>query len=56
MPGLPEVQRDTVRLNLDMPVERVAAHPNVVENIGRVAPARPVIFCLEADNPVPLGE
>ncbi|NLY30972.1 MAG: glycoside hydrolase family 127 protein [Firmicutes bacterium] len=47
---------DTVRLNLDMPVERVAAHPNVVENIGRVALSRgPVIFCLEeADNPVPL--
>ncbi len=47
---------DMVRLNLDMPVERVVAHPNVAENLGHVALSRgPIVFCLEeADNPVPL--
>ena len=47
---------DEVRLELDMPVERVRAHPNVKQNQGCVALARgPILFCLEeADNPAPL--
>lgn len=43
---------DTVRLQLDMPVERVYAHPEVRANKGRTALQRgPVIYCLEGvDN------
>ncbi len=44
---------DTVTLHLDMPVERVEAHPNVQEDRGRVALQRgPLVYCLEGcDNP-----
>jgi DUF1680 family protein len=44
---------DTVRLRLPMPIRRVACHPHVAENAGRVALLRgPVLYCLEAaDNP-----
>ncbi|HEY3331758.1 MAG TPA: beta-L-arabinofuranosidase domain-containing protein [Capsulimonadaceae bacterium] len=43
---------DVVTLVLDMPVERVAAHPAVVADQGRVALQRgPVVYCLEdVDN------
>jgi DUF1680 family protein len=42
-----------IRLSLPMEVERVAAHPHVLNNHGRVALRRgPLIYCLEqADNP-----
>ncbi len=39
---------DEVRLSLDMPVERVYAHPNVRQNVGSVALQRgPLVYCLE---------
>ncbi len=43
---------DTVDLALQMPVERVEAHPAVGENAGRVALRRgPLLYCLEeVDN------
>ncbi len=44
---------DTVNLNLEMPVERVYAHPNVRDNLGRSALKRgPLVYCFEdIDNP-----
>jgi DUF1680 family protein len=44
---------DTVTLTLAMPVERVAAHPRVLADAGKVALQRgPVVYCLEeCDNP-----
>lgn len=47
---------DTVDLRLEMPVERVMAHPAVSENVGHVALQRgPIVFCLEGvDHTVPL--
>ena len=44
---------DTVRLVLPMAVRRVACHPYVAENAGRVALFRgPLLYCLEgADQP-----
>ena len=46
--------RDRVRLSLDMPVERIVAHPSVRMANGKVALQRgPVVYCLEdADNKV----
>jgi uncharacterized protein len=43
---------DTVTLRLDMPVERVYAHPNVAAVAGRAALQRgPLVYCLESvDN------
>lgn len=43
---------DTVTLDLEMPVQRVRAHPMVTENIGKTALMRgPVVYCLEeTDN------
>jgi DUF1680 family protein len=43
---------DTVTLKLDMPVRRIAAHPKVAADVGRVALMRgPLVYCLEAvDN------
>ncbi len=39
---------DRVELSLAMPVERVAAHPSLAEDAGRVALQRgPVVYCLE---------
>lgn len=44
---------DRVNLSLPMPVRRIEAHPDVLENAGRVALARgPLVYCLEAlDQP-----
>lgn len=44
---------DRVELNLDMPVERIYAHPYVRENLGRSALRRgPLVYCFEdVDNP-----
>ncbi|CAA9567336.1 MAG: GH127 / GH146 [uncultured Thermomicrobiales bacterium] len=44
---------DAVRLRLPMPVRRLESHPNVAENVGRVAVTRgPLLYCAEAvDNP-----
>ena len=56
--------RTTIHLNLEMPVERVAANPNVKEDQGRFAIQRgPLVYCVERTdvsvNPtqitVPLG-
>lgn len=48
---------DTVQLVLDMPVQRVAANPQVSEAAGKVALQRgPILFCLEqTDNAAPVG-
>lgn len=45
--------KDTVRLTLAMPIERVYAHPLVKENLGRFALRRgPLVYCFEdVDNP-----
>ena len=47
---------DRVELELPMPVERVYAHPEARQDIGRVALQRgPLVYCLEdVDNPVPV--
>ncbi|MEO8135840.1 MAG: beta-L-arabinofuranosidase domain-containing protein [Betaproteobacteria bacterium] len=47
---------DQVTLTLDMPAERIYAHPEVAADIGRVALKRgPIVYCLEgADNDTPL--
>jgi hypothetical protein len=47
---------DTVELDLPMPVQRVAAHPNVRANAGLLALQRgPLVYCLEAcDHSEPL--
>lgn len=44
---------DRVELDLPMPVQRIAAHPKVVSNAGRVALMRgPILYGLESqDNP-----
>ena len=43
---------DKVELDLDMPVERIEAHPSSSHNCGRVALQRgPIVYCLEeVDN------
>ena len=43
---------DDVELVLDMPVQRIISHPDVEENVGKVALQRgPVVYCLEeCDN------
>ena len=48
---------DMVELNLPMPVQRVAAHPNVKANHGLLALQRgPLVYCLEAcDQAEPLA-
>ena len=47
---------DVVTLSLDMPAERVYAHPEVAADVGRVALKRgPIVYCLEgADNDAPV--
>jgi DUF1680 family protein len=47
---------DAVRLELEMAVERLYAHPDVAADSGRVALMRgPLVYCLEGvDNPAPL--
>ena len=44
---------DIVELNLDMPVERIHAHPYVRDNLGRSTVRRgPLVYCFEdVDNP-----
>ncbi len=44
---------DTVELNLDMPIERIYAHPYVRDNLGRSTLRRgPLVYCFEdVDNP-----
>jgi len=48
---------DRVQLQLDMPVERVYAHPNVGADVGAVALQRgPLVYCLEqADQSEPVS-
>ena len=48
---------DSVVLSLDMPVQRVWAHPDVRDDSGYVALQRgPLVYCLEGvDNAVPLN-
>jgi DUF1680 family protein len=43
---------DTIELNLPMPIRRIIAHQNIIENRGKVALQRgPIVFCLEGlDN------
>ncbi|HET8845612.1 MAG TPA: beta-L-arabinofuranosidase domain-containing protein [Ktedonobacteraceae bacterium] len=47
---------DSVVLNLEMPIQRMQAHPDIQDDNGCVALQRgPLIYCLEtADNAVPL--
>jgi DUF1680 family protein len=47
---------DNIRFVMDMPVERVYAHPDVRQDSGMVALQRgPLVYCLEqVDNPIPL--
>ncbi len=49
---------DTVQLSLPMEVQRLAAHPNVLQAQGKIAVRRgPLIYAFEqADNPVPLHD
>jgi hypothetical protein len=49
---------DTVELSLPMPVERLAAHPDVLHARGKVALRRgPLVYAFEqADNSVPLRQ
>jgi DUF1680 family protein len=48
---------DQIRLDLDMAVERVRAHPEVRQDAGRIALMRgPLVYCLEeADNAISLN-
>jgi DUF1680 family protein len=48
---------DVVDLDLPMPVRKIAAHPAVKDDVGKLAIARgPLIYCLEAcDNETPLA-
>jgi uncharacterized protein len=48
---------DVVSLEMEMPVERIYAHPNIRQDAGKVALQRgPVVFCLEqVDHKAPLG-
>jgi uncharacterized protein len=48
---------DQVHFEMDMPVERVYAHPDVMQNVGKVALQRgPLVYCLEqVDQPVPIN-
>mgnify|MGYP000910345425 CR=1 FL=1 len=47
---------DRVTLELDMPVERMYAHPDVRQDAGQVAVQRgPIVYCFEeGDQPAPL--
>ena len=39
---------DIIELSLDMPVQRIQAHPKLTDNVGAVALQRgPVVYCLE---------
>jgi DUF1680 family protein len=44
---------DVVKLEMDMPVERVCGHPEIRQAAGRVALQRgPVVYCLETEDNV----
>src|SRR5262249_27733510 len=47
---------DQIALCLEMPIDRIYAHPDVGADTGRVALQRgPLVYCLEtADNTIPL--
>jgi DUF1680 family protein len=49
---------DQITLDLEMPVERVYAHPAIRDDVGTVALQRgPLVYCLEsADNAVPFNQ
>lgn len=49
---------DTIELDLPVTIRRVAAHPKVEANVGRLAIVRgPVVYCLEdCDNPCRVSE
>ena len=49
---------DIIQLDLAMPVRRVASHPKVKENVGRLAIMRgPVVYCLEdVDHGCPVDQ
>ena len=60
--GYAHVQRrwqklDEVKVHLDMPAERIYAHPEVAADVGRVALKRgPIVYCLEGvDNDAPIN-
>jgi len=39
---------DRIVLSLDMPIERIVAHPRVADDVGKVALQRgPIVYCLE---------
>ena len=44
---------DTVHISLSMPVEQIVSHPNLTENLDKVALKRgPIVYCIEqVDNP-----
>jgi len=44
---------DMLEIFLDMPIERIQSHPNVISNHGRIALQRgPLVYCIETvDNP-----
>ena len=48
---------DKLRFEMDMPVERVYAHPEVTQDVGKVALQRgPLVYCLEqVDQLVPVN-
>ena len=49
---------DRVRLDLDMPVERMYAHPQVGQDVGAVALQRgPLVYAVEqVDESVPVSQ
>jgi len=49
---------DVVELEMAMPIERIAAHPDITDDSGRVALQRgPIVYCLEdADHAAPVHQ
>jgi DUF1680 family protein len=49
---------DILGLSLDMPVERIVAHPAVHQDLGKIALQRgPLVYCLEeVDNRIPVDQ
>ena len=50
--------KDNLELNIPMTVRKLYSHPNIKQNVNRVALARgPLVYCLEeVDNKVPLNK
>jgi DUF1680 family protein len=43
--------KSNIRLEFDMPVQRVQANPKVLADVGRIALQRgPIVFCLEEED------